>query len=83
MICLGCATIGRISGSKRLSVAMKTSGPLPEILRFVLTIAMDQLRLVEESESYKWHLKWATNYTIMSLTFTSTYLVSLRKTCLY
>ncbi|KAH7134285.1 hypothetical protein EDB81DRAFT_887092 [Dactylonectria macrodidyma] len=70
MIFLGCATIGRVSGSKRLSAAMKTSGLLPEMLRFVLAIAMDQLRLVVESESYKWYLKWATNYTIMSLTFT-------------
>ncbi|KAJ4252857.1 hypothetical protein NW762_010763 [Fusarium torreyae] len=31
---------------------------------------MDQLRRIMESDSYKWHLKWATNYTVLSLTFT-------------
>ncbi|RSL97727.1 hypothetical protein CDV31_012907 [Fusarium ambrosium] len=31
--------------------------------------AMGQLRRVVQSESYKWHLRWATNYTIMSLAF--------------
>lgn len=71
MIFLGCATIGRLSGNSRLSEAMSAgSSPLPEIVRFVLAMAMDQLRLVVESESYRWHLKWATNYTILSLTFT-------------
>lgn len=71
MIFLGCATIGRISQNRQLSVAIKDqSGPLSEIVEFVMAIAMKQLHHVSRSESYKWHLKWATNYTILSLAFT-------------
>ncbi|KAM5344070.1 hypothetical protein ACJ41O_012607 [Fusarium nematophilum] len=73
MIFLGCATLGRISGSRQLSVAIKDlGGAMSEIIDFVISIAMDQLHLVLQSESYRWHLKWATNYTILSLTFTET-----------
>lgn len=71
MIFLGCATIGRISRNRQLSVAIKDqSGPLSDIIGFVMTIAMKQLHHVSRSESHKWHLKWANNYTILSLAFT-------------
>lgn len=63
--------IGRISGNRQLSVAIKDpSRALSEIVDLVMSIAMDQLHLVLQSESYKWHLPWATNYTVLSLTFT-------------
>lgn len=71
MIFLGCATIGRISRNRQLSAAIKDqSGPLSDIIEFVMAIAMEQLHHVSRSESYKWHLKWANNYTILSLAFT-------------
>lgn len=72
MIFLGCATIGRISRNRQLSVAIKDqSGPLSDIVEFVMAIALKQLKHVSRSESYKWHLKWATNHTMLSLAFTS------------
>ncbi|RSL52325.1 hypothetical protein CEP51_015074 [Fusarium floridanum] len=66
---LGCATIGRVTGNQPLSTAMSSNAVLMEVVKYVLSIAMGQLRRVVQSESYKWHLRWATNYTIMSLAF--------------
>ncbi|KAM5368065.1 hypothetical protein ACJZ2D_009669 [Fusarium nematophilum] len=80
MIFLGCATLGRISGSRQLSVAIKDlGGAMSEIIDFVISIAMDQLHLVLQSESYRWHLKWATNYTILSLTFTAIFTLEISR----
>ncbi|KAJ3500300.1 hypothetical protein NM208_g17176 [Fusarium decemcellulare] len=66
---LGCATIGRVTGNQRLSTAMSSNTALMEVVKFILSIAMGQLRRVVQSESYQWHLRWATNYTVMSLAF--------------
>ncbi|CAH0055628.1 unnamed protein product [Clonostachys solani] len=71
LIFLGCASISKISGNRQLSRAVKdSSGTLTETVNFVMAIALKQLQLILESESYRWHLKWATNYTVLSLTFT-------------
>lgn len=69
MMFLGCATIGRVSGNQPLSTAISTSASLTEVVKYVLPMAMDQLHRVVESDSYRWHLRWATYYTTLSLAF--------------
>ncbi|KAL6822581.1 hypothetical protein J3E69DRAFT_381752 [Trichoderma sp. SZMC 28015] len=72
MILLGCATLSRLGVNRQLSAAMKgMQGVALDVLQFVLSTVMAQLKLVLRAESYKWHLKWATNYTILSLSFTT------------
>lgn len=80
MILLGCATLSRLSVNRQLSTAMKgMQGVALDVLQFVFSTVMAQLKLVLRAESYKWHLKWATNYTILSLSFTSMLQHSQRK----
>ncbi|CAG9941853.1 unnamed protein product [Clonostachys rosea f. rosea IK726] len=80
LIFLGCATISKISGNRQLSRAVKdSSGTLPRTVDFVMAIALKQLQLILESESYRWHLKWATNYTVLSLTFTCIFALEMSK----
>ncbi|VUC26792.1 unnamed protein product [Clonostachys rosea] len=80
LIFLGCATISKISGNRQLSRAVKdSSGTLSETVDFVMMTAMKQLRFVLESDSYKWHLRWATNYTLLSLTFTSMFALEMSR----
>ncbi|CAG9992958.1 unnamed protein product [Clonostachys byssicola] len=67
LIFLGCATISKLSGNRQLSRAVRdSSGALSDTVDFVMAIALKQLQLILESESYRWYLKWATNYTYSS-----------------
>lgn len=67
----GCTILGRLQkdmGAKGLS-GEALEGPAEELVKYVVSTAMDQLRFVVRTSSYRWHLHWATNYTALSVTF--------------
>ncbi|KAI0545921.1 hypothetical protein F4679DRAFT_599087 [Xylaria curta] len=80
LIFLGSAAIGKLMGNRNVPEILTTSnGALSKIVDFVMAIALDQLDLILQSDSYQWYLKWATNYTILSLTFTCMFALEISK----
>jgi hypothetical protein len=72
IVFLGCALIGRLKADLLLSDTLQMpEKEHNELLRRIVATASRQLDLVLRSDSYRWHLKWATSYTALSLTFTS------------
>lgn len=67
----GCTILGRLqkeAGFTRSSTGV-IEGPVKELVKYIVSTAMDQLRFIVRTSAYRWHLHWATNYSALSVTF--------------
>lgn len=68
----GCTILVQLQ--KEAGVAGFSSRPLvglaAELVNHILPITTEQLQLVVRTPSYRWHLRWARNYTALSVPFT-------------
>ncbi|PLB52474.1 hypothetical protein P170DRAFT_489150 [Aspergillus steynii IBT 23096] len=67
----GCAILGRLQ--KEAGVTKSSAGeleaPSKELVTYIVSTALEQLRFILRASDYKWNLRWATNYSALSVTF--------------
>lgn len=67
----GCAILGRLQKEAGItkSSAGELEGPSKELVTYIVSTAMEQLRFILWTSDYRWNLRWATNYSALSVTF--------------
>ncbi|OAA54345.1 Zn(2)-C6 fungal-type DNA-binding domain protein [Niveomyces insectorum RCEF 264] len=77
----GCTILGRLQ--KELGVTSLSSGPLDgpvaELVKYLVATSLKQLRHVVHMSAYRWHLRWATNYTALSVTFAVVFVLNVAR----
>lgn len=76
----GCAILGRLQKEEGSSLS---TGPLQgsvELIKHIVAAVTDQLRFIIRTTAYRWHLRWATNYTALSVTFAVVFVLSISRT---